>query len=34
MDEKCREAWEVSLAFVQDHRKIATLGGQIPNPPQ
>jgi hypothetical protein len=26
MDEKSREAWEVSLAFLQDHRKIATVG--------
>ena len=26
MDEKSREAWQVSLAFLQDRRKIATLG--------
>ncbi|HKF60558.1 MAG TPA: hypothetical protein VKB42_04295 [Dongiaceae bacterium] len=26
MDEKSREAWEVSLAFLQDHRKMATVG--------
>jgi hypothetical protein len=26
MDEKHSEAWEVSLAFLQDHRKIATIG--------
>jgi hypothetical protein len=26
MDEKHSEAWEVSLAFLQDHRKIATVG--------
>jgi hypothetical protein len=26
MDEKSREAWEVSLASLQDHRKIATVG--------
>jgi hypothetical protein len=26
MDEKHSEAWEVSLAFLQSHRKIATLG--------
>jgi hypothetical protein len=28
MDEKSREAWEVSLAFLQDHRKVATIGVQ------
>ena len=26
MSEKSREAWEVSLASLQDHRKIATIG--------
>ena len=26
MSEKSSEAWEVSLAFLQDHRKIATIG--------
>jgi hypothetical protein len=26
MPEKSREAWEVSLASLQDHRKIATIG--------
>jgi hypothetical protein len=26
MDEKSCETWEVSLAFLQDHRKIATVG--------
>jgi hypothetical protein len=26
MDEKSREAWEISLAFLQDRRKIATIG--------
>ena len=26
MDEKHREAWEVSLAFLEAHRKIATFG--------
>jgi hypothetical protein len=26
MDEKLREAWEVSLAFLQDRRQIATIG--------
>jgi hypothetical protein len=26
MDEKCREAWDVSLAFLQDRRNIATIG--------
>jgi hypothetical protein len=26
MDEKSREDWEVSLAFLQDHRKIAAIG--------
>jgi hypothetical protein len=26
MDEKHSEVWEVSLAFLQDRRKIATLG--------
>jgi hypothetical protein len=26
MDGKFREAWEVSLAFLQDHRKIPTIG--------
>jgi hypothetical protein len=28
MDEKSREAWEISLAFLQDRRKIATIGVQ------
>jgi hypothetical protein len=28
MDEKSREAWEVSLAFLPDCRKIATVGVQ------
>jgi hypothetical protein len=26
MDEKHSEAWKVSLASLQDHRKIATVG--------
>ena len=26
MDEKHSEAWEVSFAFLQDHRKVATIG--------
>jgi hypothetical protein len=26
MDEKHSEAWEVSLASLQDHRKIAAIG--------
>jgi hypothetical protein len=26
MDEKQSEAWEVSLAFLQDHRKMAIAG--------
>ena len=26
MVEKSREAWEVSLASLQDHRKIVTIG--------
>ena len=26
MDEKSREIWEVSLASLQDHRKIGTVG--------
>ena len=28
MDQKSHEAWEVSLAFLQDHRKIATVGAR------
>jgi hypothetical protein len=40
MDEKHTEVWEVSLAFLQDHRKIATVGAHwanaiaSPGPPQ
>jgi hypothetical protein len=26
MDEKSREVWDISLTFLQDHRKIATIG--------
>jgi hypothetical protein len=32
MDEKSREAWEVSLAFIQDRRKIATIGARFNSP--
>jgi hypothetical protein len=28
MDEKSRETWEVSLATLQQHRKVATIGAR------
>jgi hypothetical protein len=29
MDEKHSEAWEISLAFLQSHRKVATDGARL-----
>jgi hypothetical protein len=29
MDEKSRETWEVSLAFLQNHRKVMTIGARL-----
>jgi hypothetical protein len=28
MDEKSRETWDVSLAALQQHRKVATIGAR------
>jgi hypothetical protein len=28
MDEKSRETWEVSLAALQQHRRVATIGAR------
>jgi len=32
MDEVHSEAWEISLAFLQSHRKIATIGARFNSP--